>query len=778
MKAYRSSPIDTIEIDRNKLRFVGIGPKLLSDDSKIWPRDELDPEKEVGKIFYSEITRLVRDDKYKQAFDRAKKLVLHVIDALKNCNVHQLFNQVCRLDPPYFERASFDVLQALDAYTRVKDVICLIDRCLMSVNRYNKKFNTKCLIKHLFGSYKNRDIFKNNIRWLVVGNSKFRRQTVGSFMSCGDIHMNIDEIVWLNGLPEEVRYPVFCGLIHALVRFVRELIRRYFYVTVSNPHSFMLIYFRYDLWQKIQHLQIQRMLITDQAILHKFSLEGVRIEENSSAKIKFHLKMDGLRMICTRLRDTNSRMYLYLIEAVLQFVLSKTENFKWFRLEQLLLGLKDLKKIAQERNGSKLYFVKADIKDCFQSVDQEKLRTIINNCLSSHFEEGILRFVQLECFTKKIKPRRTIKLWTLDAESVKASDEYLNVEVNCAKEMSIESFNDIYLCPHILSPVLRESRTSKFAYNLIKGIKQGCSFSPLLCSIYLQAALNKYLADLYASDDCKIYRHVDDLLFVSTDIDKSHKFMHKILKGFQDFNLRANLHKVECNFEFQGVDNKLWKDRKYITFFRRRIAVDNTLNCSYAYGYKSVTLEQTFIISPQMDEYQIKRSIRKLSKLELIHLDCGLNKFDQIVLNIFEHALLTAHRAATLMICSFKFKRRQQQNRLLVLKLINIVSKRLNNIINYGSEKGLIENSLTELEVRLIVVDAFLTTWERKKLTHRKVELNAIQRFRNRLFWIYIRQEDDVDTSLLRTGVPLQTKLIELRNNFPSSNFAREVLLP
>lgn len=769
------------ELDRNKIRFNGTGPRLHGNPGKIWPRDSVSPDDECRKILSPELVRLIDNE---DKCEIIRNVIAQTFEGLKNVNISTLFQHLCKQDNTCFGQKMFDIHYALDCYTTTRQIAAFVNQTIISINttrnRSNKNFHLL-----LFGCHKNFKIFKDHIKVMVDSNVKLRRVTVGHIVYYEGVSMDLERVSWLNGINETAKYRVFIQVIYAVARYIFELLRRYFYITVSNPYTDKLFYFRYNLWQKIHRKALKKLA-------HDNILEEIVIEDDSiplvaKSKLKFYLKKDGLRLICTRPRESGNRAKYDILHTVLKFVLDKTPNYKKFNLIHLLVGLREFNTKRIEQNKP-IYFVRADIRDCFQSIDQDKMQKILMSTLRSHFHNETIGVTKLCVRTRERKNSqdkfivgKSFSIWSLDPESIKKSNKFDSViPIANGKNplyISLSEFKEDFLRPQLINPVLRESINSKRGYILKKGIRQGSAFSPLLCSIYIQNAFNAHLSDFLDCADCKIFCYVDDILFVSTDLEKSRKFMNTLLKGFRDYNLQINLEKLQCNFPCPKLNELVYQMKDYILFYKHRISID-TLQCSYEYFYENLELQETFRVSAYTTRETIVNSIKK-SKIECIIYDEQLNGYDQATANIFERLLLIAHRAGTMILVSLPLRNLDLQTADFIHKLIVLVARRLHNSINNKVKRRIVTNSLTFEDIRLLTAAAFRITWKRNKLRHRVVELDRIESdYRRYMMRLQVHPKSVYAVVPNNNQVDFLDKLNEMQKNFPKTSFAREVILP
>lgn len=806
------------EIDRGKIRFGGYGPQIQKEPLKIWPRDVVDCEDEIRKILSDELKSLIENE---AQCDRIRDVIRRVFDGLKKCNVTSLLDRYCTLPPGCFDRVPLKIHHALDAYTTYNQVITFIHQTLRTINvnrtklprvegktkpRFKRKNNPiepreDDLVYTLFGCRRNYEIYKRHIAIIVRAGVGVRQINLGHLVSFEDTTMDLTHVKWLSGVNPKAHPRVFLQVIYAVTRFVLELLRRYFYITISNPYRDQLFYYRYDLWQKLYSMAIQELI--DQRVLEIIDSRNIIRPSGSSiplptSKLKFYLKKDGLRAICTAFKPVK-RSDESTMKAILKFVLIKMPNYRKFNLDNLMLGLKHIRRRVLDENKN-IYFVKVDIKDCFQSINQEKLRKIILDVLVQSTNDSKIKISKLTCHTKerrktdgRLKPGRRFGLQTLDPESIRSSRKFLLVEeFDQPMIMSVNEFDLKHLSPNVIYPILKESREGKRNYRLLTGIRQGSSFSPLLCAIYLSAAFNKYLSEYLNSDDCRLFRHVDDILFLSTDLEMARKFMRKMLEGFKDFNLKVNLEKSVCNFEWSAKHKDICRlDTDDIVFFKQYISM-KTLKCSYCFSHNWLGLQYTFKASPYSSQTAVREHILKL-KVDLIHLDHELNPLDQLIDNIFEKCTLFAHRAATMIIVSMQLSKLTRPNPApcqsagsselreprevtnedpsFVRSLMSIIARRIHSTIKVAVKRQLIVNDLTFAQIRLITCSAFLCTWTRKRMRHRMIERSALQRTRDRYLMRY-RIFDET------TGFAWADRVLHLERTFNTRPIAKHVLLP
>jgi len=439
--------------------------------------------------------------------------------------------------------------------------------------------------------------------------------------------------------------------------------------------------------------------------------------------------------------------------------------------------------MKQEHNkgDKKIYFVRADIEDCFQSIIQEKLLSIVLEWLKEEFKSGKFPLYKTVCTLKRIRNVQGTRvnevcLWTMDVETLRQRNRFDNVQVLTTETIKIEDFGRLHLTPEVIKPILTESKRSKLAYQLLSGIRQGSKSSPLLCSIYIQKALDTYVRDLLVAEDCELFRFVDDILFMTTDIEKARRFLSIMLSGLGDFNLKSNSNKLACNFKNDHEVSVLMNE--YVLFFKRKISLD-TLHCNYHFSYNDISLDNTFFVSPYLTEEMIYKLSTRLANIEPIHLDSNLNGMIQVVENIFEYSLLIAHRLGVCMISSFIYRDLGKQQPKLLLKLVCRIARRLDAINSANTERQLVVNGFIPQEIRLVVLGAFVATWSRVGLCHRAVELNYLKNKLRRFMMRYLTHiGQDMESECDLSGKRLELRLNHLIRDFPASSFAKQVFLP
>lgn len=764
-------------INRAKIRFSGTGPWIhdsqAQESTKIWPRDSIDWVDESRKILYDELRDAINNQDY---CEHVRDVIRQTFQQLQKCNINSLYNRFCPLDSGHFNRVPFAIHHALDCYTTYKQIMDFIYHIFSSV--YYKKSGS--FMKTMFGCNRNFDIFKTHISELISGSEKLQRMQIGYFVSFGPLNMDLSTVRWLDGVDIKLKYRIFIQIVYALVRFILDLLRRYFYITIGNHTSDKLFYYRYDLWQRIQKRNIEDLIDRGVFVVIPHD-DQIEYHPVSVSKLRFHLKKDGLRPICIQAKYTPSikRMNSQTV-AVLKAIIENSTRQPRFTLTDLLTKLNVFKQKMIDQQ-MRIYMVRADIKDCFQSVDQEllrktimkKLQTLVNN-------DQVIKLFRLECVTKKQENpidgdgrSRSYKTWSLNPDSVKNNKRLSQaVVIEGPIDLSLTDFDRCHLQQHIITPIIKETRQSKKELLLLRGLRQGSPISPMLCSIYIQAAFDQHLDEFITSESCHLFRYVDDILFISTDIDEAKRFMHKMLKGFVDFNLRMNIDKLSCNFTCPGLDDELCRLNDFAVFYKRRIALKD-LNCSQHYVFNDIPLHYTFNVNPYMGQDRLTKSIRTI-KVNLIYLDLKLNGLDGVVDNIFKIGLLVAHRLAASIKISYHMRSINNQQLKFITEIIWESSKKIYLHMRSGVRRKLIENDLTKSEVRIIVASAFLATWKRVHMRSRKLELEEIHRVQRRLL---------IRISIIQLAVEdrreyWRNKVNSLLDGFVKSHFINEAILP
>lgn len=748
------------DIVRKKTRFYGIGP-LINEKSflrnqlqvpsngatnaadKFWPRDFINPERETTKLLNS-----IRVPHQITSF------LIEFFDRLRRANIQSLLDSCCPRDK--FGRAQFSIHRALDAYAPQSQVVKLTNMIVQSLNM-RRDSSGQNYIKTLFGSNANYNIFKKHLKWIVVGNARLTEIRLSHFLTFADLKMDINQITWLRGIESLYdRCKLFMQLIHAIVRHILEVLRRYFYITVSGPYYDRLFYYRYDLWQKMEHKVLMELI--DEGIIKPFVVDDTVIMPcvpGAISRYKFHLKLDSLRLICTNIRDSNLNYngIFFKLKAILEHVLIRLKNYRKFNLLTLLQGLKAIRERAILSSG-KVYFVKADIRNCFQSIDQDLLLSIIMDSLRETAEKhgGDIEFIRLTKLTGYRAPRRgsqkPMSRWCVEEDSHALIEKNETLSVIERLDLELRDIEDVFLRPNIIQPVLRKSKSSAIAFRLMRGIRQGSPVSPLFSAIYIQTALNQYMPDILNSDDCQLFCHVDDILFMSTDIYKARDFIHKLLKGYKDYNLETNLDKLQCNFPHRGLDERFCPLGDHIVFHNQQIKLD-TFRCSYDNKtLRNTNIMDTFKVSPYIEARSIINLLINY-RFPAIHLDEELNDFEHVAQNIYEKALQAAHRTAAMLLISFKFRSHQKmQSGSFIIRCIRILSRRAYKAIQTAKKYGWITNSFCYEFVRILVTAAFKVTWERRQVAIRWIERRKIEGYFNRcLMWILIDKDRDLESS-------------------------------
>ncbi|BFZ57804.1 Telomerase reverse transcriptase [Savitreella phatthalungensis] len=383
-----------------------------------------------------------------------------------------------------------------------------------------------------------------------------------------------DTLPWLPSIrasrgERDKRLGLLSELLYWLVdSFIMPLLRSTFYITEMHGHGNRLFHFRHDDWRTASSPHLNKIcstMLSEMPIDEAVSI--LRRRKLGSAKLRLLPKPRGMRLIMN-LRQRSSRLdangrpmrgengrsingIMAPVKAAIAFERSsRPENgFSVSSVEDVV------RKIAEHRpalSNRKLYFVKLDIKSCFDSIDQVLVQRILHFSSDSYV---LGRY----CQTKVDRRGRMLSRWTWRAIDTRRADSFSSfitdtaglkrhrILLDAARDEHVErdtivGLLDQHLCMNIC-------RLGSKYYRQILGIPQGSVLSTLLCNHYLEAMECAHLSFLQKEDDTFISRFVDDYLLITPSRESAERFLQVMHTGISEFGLEVNKTKTVINFE-------------------------------------------------------------------------------------------------------------------------------------------------------------------------------------------------------------------------------------
>ncbi|PJF18822.1 hypothetical protein PSACC_01327 [Paramicrosporidium saccamoebae] len=199
-----------------------------------------------------------------------------------------------------------------------------------------------------------------------------------------------------------------------------------------------------------------------------------------------------------------------------------------------------------------LYFVKFDIRSCFDTIPHEKLLEVLNNVIDrdsysvQRYDVSVKNNGTIKTKFRRIAfPEDNIqRIKSLCQAGVMRCSNGLIVDkvlgTSLAREKLLKQLED-----HVLRNVVKID--GKY-YRQRIGIPQGSMLSTLLCSFFYGAMDRLYLSKFMEHAGSLLLRFIDDILFISDDLGLVHDFVNIVTAGFSEFGVSTNTHKAAANF--------------------------------------------------------------------------------------------------------------------------------------------------------------------------------------------------------------------------------------
>ena len=241
--------------------------------------------------------------------------------------------------------------------------------------------------------------------------------------------------------------------------------------------------------------------------------------------------------------------------------------------------LKDFKNSLSSVNKENLplYFVKLDVKSCFDTIPQKKLLSLLQIILSKQ-QYKISRHAEVHLPNKNeyrrsgaASKKPAIKFHLKGRAAGHETEDSLSnnyelpykpatVRVDAASEQIEQRENLLVLLyEHIERNIVKFGQ--KY-YKQIIGVPQGSVLSTLLCSFFYADMESKYLGFLDASSSL-LLRLVDDFLLITTNKQHALEFLQIMRRGIPEFGLSVKPEKTKINFDVSIDGEALYgiKDR-------------------------------------------------------------------------------------------------------------------------------------------------------------------------------------------------------------------------
>ncbi|KAJ5442593.1 reverse transcriptase [Penicillium cf. griseofulvum] len=416
--------------------------------------------------------------------------------------------------------------------------------------------------------------------------------------------VKITSIPWLEPAqvqtisPSETRSKIALSDLHKRTELLHEfmfwifdsilipLIRSHFYVTESQTHRNRLFYFRHDLWQQLTQQPFGDLKATMFEELALDQAERVLARRSIGfGALRLLPKSTGLRPILNLRKQAwkksiwnNRGMYraasINSIITPIYSMLTYERQKAPAKLGSSMLSVGDMhrrlkayKKQLSKRlpSGSKpwrsklppMYFVKLDIKACFDTIPQKRLLDLIEELVSeeSYRISKYMEFQPPAPTAQQGNPARRYRSRAAPAMRPQRLPDFVNCGGAARKANTV--FVDNQVPQERDANSLLELLDEHVRNNLVKigkkyfrqrnGIPQGSVLSSILCNFFY-AELERKVLGFIKPEDSLLLRLVDDFLLITPDVAVAMQFLEVMIRGQPLYGLQVNPAKSMANF--------------------------------------------------------------------------------------------------------------------------------------------------------------------------------------------------------------------------------------
>ncbi|XP_026806981.1 telomerase reverse transcriptase-like [Rhopalosiphum maidis] len=432
---------------------------------------------------------------------------------------------------------------------------------LCRVKLFARMVVRKIVPRELFGTVGNRDQYCNNMCQVLNG-GKFHDYTVQHIVH----KIKIKKINWLNGVAKdrwaEIVAKTLVWLINVFV--FSKIVHCFRIVTTTTPNN-GIVYVVKNKWANMCREKISP-LIADGSEFFRQIQHNVPEPSSSSFyrnwKVCPYAKPNGVRLIF-KLRRKEGINEKRLTDDCLTFLRclsrSRPVEFRSVTRQQFFRGWKALQESRRSSTATTLYYVRTDFRDAFTSFMHDKLQTVVRDRIKERFG----------------KKQKTVAVHTVDVVKIGSGGTVFYKKLRYVGGLPTPEFQGGSLVFHDKTDVVSLFRIwngvrrcigcnaverGGLRWVMTRGVVQGDRLSVALCDLLLADLHADRLTGLVDGKlGCRLYRFVDDYIFVSPDRDSARRYLAAMRAGFVEYGLRLNRFKTETNLDDDGGSKRTVK---------------------------------------------------------------------------------------------------------------------------------------------------------------------------------------------------------------------------
>ncbi|CAJ2644128.1 unnamed protein product [Trifolium pratense] len=574
---------------------------------------------------------------------------------------------------------------------------------------------------------------------------------------------------------------------------VVPLVQANFYVTESAQGKQDIYYYKKPVWEKLTRCTISCLKDSNYRHLDDVALRDI-LERRpfGFSKLRLQPKENGVRMVanlkgssrlplvestagapyCKSEKQENHQKIEFqsvndvLRDAQAHTILKGIQFKEPKRLGSSVFDYNDIYKklcpfLVNHKKGltpmSSLFIVTSDVSKAFDSVDQDKLLTIMKDVLREH-QYFVRKYDRVICTKNSMWVKKKLSLLCEMSNTGLTQFRSLTssrhaVFVNQLPRYVSKELLFSYLTEHVKHNVLKFD--GKF-YEQGVGISQGGILSSLLCSLYYghleRNVIYPFFKRTLESERCKennsvqtnscdsspylLMRFIDDFFFISNSKKQAASVFSRMKRGFHAYNCYMNEKKFSANFDVEQTPdsslNRVYVGKDGATSFVRWSGL--LINCStmeiqadytkYLNNHLSSSLTVCWQGKPGAG---LKEKLRLFlrPKCHPLFFDSNINSAEVVRLNIYQMFLICAMKFhCYIRDLSFVCKLHQRyfcsstiQKSLRYMHML--IKRRMHSMRLSSSIRPILK--LKKAEVEWLGLHAFIQVLKRKQSRHKKL---------------------------------------------------------